>query len=310
MNRGQNNDTGIIFDIQYGAMYDGPGLRTAVFFKGCPLRCRWCQNPESQEPKPQLSFFAERCRSCGTCAAACNAESLKMRGGLPVRDNEICRLCGQCAHACPSKAMELIGYKITATALLQKLRRDRPFYESSGGGVTITGGEPTMQPRFLLKTLSLLKEDRIATAIETCGYFKTALIDELVEVTDLFLYDIKHTNSTTHKKHTGRDNRVIKKNFRQLLAKAGPEKITPRIPLIPNFNTDKESLSAITKFIKETGYRDEIQLMPFNPLTKTKYQKINRQPEHQNLAAQTPEELETIVRRLKQNYGGEVTVIN
>ncbi len=306
----QKIDKGIIFDIQYGAMYDGPGLRTVIFFKGCPLRCRWCQNPESQEMAPQLSFLAERCISCGTCVEVCPSENLKMDQGFPLRVREGCRLCGRCARNCLSNAMELIGYEISAADILHKVLRDRLFYEKSGGGATISGGEPTMQYRFLIKTLAMLREYNISTALETCGYFESLLIDELIGVTDLFLFDIKHANGISHKKNTGKDIRLIKKNFREILAKAGEQRVIPRIPLIPGFNTDKESVAALAKYLNECGYKGEIHLMPYNPLAKTKYRKINRHNEYQSKSAQTPEELRTITGAFKKSCRGEVVLIN
>lgn len=285
---------GIIFDIQYGSMYDGPGLRTCVFFKGCPLRCRWCQNPESHFPGLQLSYITELCISCGQCAKACPGNAMKLKNNMPYCDDKMCTLCGRCAGACPREAMELIGLKISAPELLLKLRRDRPFYESSGGGVTFTGGEPTMQEKFLFKALEIVRRDGISAALETCGYFRTEIIDELLELTDLFLFDIKHINAERHREYTGFTNEMIKKNFKLILKKAGPEKITPRIPLIPGFNTDSDSAHGIARFIKGAGYSGEVHLMPYNPMSRTKWLKIGRGSEYRNFGELTEGEIEKI----------------
>lgn len=285
---------GIIFDIQYGAMYDGPGLRTLVFFKGCPLKCEWCQNPESQLPQPQMSYFSEKCASCGECADACKQGALKMKKELPIRNTEKCAVCGECADACPNGAMEKIGMEMSPEEIAKKVLRDRPFYESSGGGVTISGGEPTMQPEFLIETLKEIKRNEIQIAVETCGLFKTDLVDELIDVVDLFLFDLKHLDSNHHKEFTGVENDTIKRNFEEILAKAGAERIVPRIPLIPGFNVENGTADEISAYLKSIGYSGEVHLMPYNPMARSKWEKIGRGDEYENPGELSEEAIEEI----------------
>ena len=267
---------GVIFDIQYYAMYDGPGIRTCVFFKGCPLRCAWCHNPESWDPNIRMGYSAERCTGCGQCAEACPNNALQMLDGRVLRDIEKCSTCGACAEACPNKATEKIGRKISVEEIVRAVIRDKIFYDESGGGVTISGGEPTMRPDFLLDTLRALKETGIHIALETCGCFKEELLEELAGLVDLFLYDLKSVDSENHKRFTGVSNKLILSNFEKILALAGSEKITPRIPLIPGFNSDDASIDAIAGFLQEAGYSGEVHLMPYNRLAKIKWEKVGK----------------------------------
>lgn len=265
---------GIVFDIQNYAIYDGPGIRTLIFLKGCPLKCLWCQNPESQKLAPQMSYFKEKCLLCGTCVKTCQKNALKLINEEIIRDEDLCVACGDCAEACPNDVMEKIGEYISVEDLVDIVVRDKPFYDNSGGGVTISGGEPTMQFRFLLELLKVLKKNGIHTAIETCGYFKEDLIEDLVELVDLFLFDIKHIDSDIHKEFTGINNETILNNFKIIHSKFGNEKIIPRIPLIPGFNVDLKVIDMIASFLKGINYTGSIHLMPYNKLAKTKYEKV------------------------------------
>ncbi len=217
-----------------------------------------------------------------------------MKNNGPIRNEEKCILCGACAEACSQKATEVIGMEIDTTELLLKVRRDRPFYDSSGGGVTISGGEPTMQYEFLISILEALRGDNISTAIETCGYFDADIIDNLIEVTDLFLFDIKHMNSEWHKQYTGKANEIVKMNFEALIMKGGVEKVVPRIPLIPKFNIDTDSVYDMVDYFKRVGYCGEVHLMPYNHMAKTKWEKIGRGSEYLNFGELPEYEIEKI----------------
>lgn len=291
---------GTVFDIQYYAMYDGPGIRTCVFFKGCPLRCQWCHNPESQDINPEMSYFNERCAACGKCVETCPANALRLTDAGIVRSRDACRVCGACASACPNGAMETIGKEMSADQIAEAVCRDRAFYDRSGGGVTISGGEPTMQPQFLLATLRAIKGCGIHTAMETCGFFDEKLIHQLLETSDLFLYDIKHTDPVIHKKFTGVSSERALANFSALLSQTGSARIIPRIPLIPGFNDDEDSTGQIISYLRDAGYAGPVHLMPYNRMAKTKWGKIGRASAYRDMGVQTEEDLERVISRFAQ----------
>jgi pyruvate formate lyase activating enzyme len=265
---------GVVFDIQHYAIYDGPGIRSVVFLKGCPLRCAWCHNPESWSRSPEIAYDAERCRQCGSCVAVCPNHALALDGGVVSRDAALCTLCGQCAAACEAHAREIIGVRRTAREVADLLLRDKPFYDATGGGATVSGGEPTVQHPFLLELLRLLTGRGVHTALETCGQFGEHLITELAATVDLFLLDVKHVDGETHRSLTGVGTEQILATFRALLEKAGEERIVPRIPLIPGFNTDADAFDGILAFLRDVGYRGAVHLMPYNRMSRSKYTKL------------------------------------
>lgn len=300
---------GIIFDIQYNSIYDGPGIRTCVFLKGCPLRCLWCHNPESNIFKPQMSYFAEKCTACGACVKACPEKALTIKKKKVEKNNDRCKVCGECAVVCPSGATEKIGREMSVNEIVEKVLRDKPFYKNSGGGVTISGGEPTLQSDFLLRLTRSLKEAEIHIALETCGHFDSSLIPGLCGNVDLFLYDLKHADPEIHKKYTGVSNEKIKSNFKEIISREGSKKVIPRIPLIPGVNIDEESISQIIEILKQSGYTGPVHLMPYNGTAKSKWEKIGRGAEFFKADVLTEEEIKRITAQL-ENYGFEVVCNN
>jgi pyruvate formate lyase activating enzyme len=266
---------GIIFDIQSYAIHDGPGIRTCVFFKGCPLRCAWCHNPESQAKKPEMAYRHSKCTGCGRCVEACPRDALAMKD-MVVRDPERCNACGQCAEACLDGAMEMIGYEVSAAEVAGIVERDKPFFDDSGGGVTLTGGEPTAQAGFLFELAGKLRKRGMHVALETCGYFDRKLVDRLVDSVDLFLFDVKHLSERRHKEATGAGNRRILENFRALVERAGEERVVPRIPVIPGFNSDGKSVESTAVFLAEKNWRGPVHLLAHHTWARDKYRMLGR----------------------------------
>ena len=248
---------GRVFDIQRFSLYDGPGIRTAVFFKGCPLRCAWCHNPESQRRGPELLFYAHKCVGCGKCSAVCaNTHTTRCTG------------CGRCAAVCVHGAREISGYEISPEEALRKVLRDRAFYETSGGGGTLTGGEPLAQPDFAFEVLCLCRENGVDTAMETCGFAPWESLERLLPLLDHVYYDIKGIDPALHEKNTGVSNERILDNARRL--KETGADVTFRMPYIPGYNDGE--LDAVKAFAGDFP----LQLMPYHATGEGKYSALGR----------------------------------
>ncbi len=254
---------GTIFDIKKFAVHDGPGIRSTVFFKGCPLRCLWCQNPEGILPSPAIMVFSSRCiRGCRDCIAVCPHHALsKGRRGI-LLDRSRCDGCGDCARACPSEALLLTGRSVTANDVLRELAKDKPFFQDSGGGVTISGGEPLQQPGFLRELLALCRGQKIHTAVDTSGHAPFAEFEKLFPLVDLFLYDLKALDEDRHKRLTGVSNRLILGNLRKL-SRAGCA-LAVRVPLVPGFNDDPRDLEQMADFCASLPNRHPLHLLPYH----------------------------------------------
>jgi len=297
--------TGLVFNIQRCSVHDGPGVRTTVFLKGCPLSCTWCHNPEGIDSAPVLMVNADRCLSCGGCVEACPvADGGAAPAGQPW-DRDACTRCGACVEACPADARELVGREFEVTELVDVLERDRVFFEESGGGVTFSGGEPLSQPEFLNACLQECRKRGLHTAIDTCGLAPRENLLEVAELTDLVLYDIKHIDPEQHRRNTGVDNRLILDNLRALSTKG--VKVFIRMPLIAGVNDGAADIEAVGTFVASLSNPRSIHLLPFHGLADGKLVRLEQVDAQKQFGAPASETLDEIADRL-QHFDLDVTV--
>ncbi len=297
----------LIFDIRRYSINDGPGIRITIFMKGCPLRCAWCHNPESQSPEVQKLYTASKCIGAQDCIEVCPEDALTLTSEGIVTDGEKCTLCGLCAEACPSKAIEMSGKQYGVKDLMQIIERERVHIEHSGGGVTFSGGEPLMHPEFLVEMLKACGEKGLHRAVDTCGFAATETLLEVEKHTDLFLYDLKIMDSIRHKRWTGVDNRLILKNLK-ILAETGAN-INIRIPFIKNVNTHIEEVTKMAEFVAELqltknrglvpSTRDAtpitnpiVNLLPYHNIASGKYKKLEMIYDSAEMEEPTREDLQ------------------
>lgn len=261
--------SGIIFDIRKYSIHDGRGIRTAVFFKGCPLECRWCHNPEGRAYHPELIFRSARCILCDDCLGVCPNKAVTRQGDTILIDRTRCKISGECAAVCNAEALQVVGRKMSVLQVINEIERDTVFYEQSGGGVTFTGGEPLAQSRFLLGILSACRDRGIHTAVDTSGFSPWPILDEIRPLVDLFLYDLKLMDDDRHRHWTGVSNKTILTNL-QRLSEAG-QKIMIRIPLVPGINDDDENLQKTGTFLAALQNVPQVELLPYHNIAEAKY---------------------------------------
>ncbi len=284
-------DSGTIFDIKRYAINDGPGIRTAVFFKGCPLRCWWCHNPEGQVKTPQLMYRANRCKTTGACLSACPQGAIRL-DGISVTDWALCDQCGKCAVVCYAGAREMVGRSVSSRELRDEIRRDVPFYDQSGGGVTMTGGEPMYQLKFLKEILQRCTEQGIRTAVDTSGATSWENFAVILPLVDLFLYDVKVMDDTRHKRYTSVSNRRILDNLQQL-AEAEAH-IIVRIPLVPGCNDDEQNLEACALFLARLPTLEGVQVMPYHDIGRAKYEALGMEYKLDEIQPASAEQVQTV----------------
>ena len=264
---------GIIFNIQRYSIHDGPGIRTTVFFKGCPLRCFWCQNPESQSNEAEVFLITGNCTLCGKCVAVCPTGASSLLEGSSAIDRSKCIGCGKCVEVCPGEARKLVGSYVTKDEVMVEIMKDLKFYENSGGGVTLSGGDPMGQPEFALSIIRSSKEAGLHTVLDTCGYAAWSIMKRLLEFTDLVFFDLKTIDTKRHREATGRPNRLILENAKRI---AGYRPMRVRVPMIPNFNDSPEDVRAIARFVREELGAIDMDLLPYNKLGEVKYERLGK----------------------------------
>lgn len=296
--------TGTVFNIQKYSIHDGPGIRTTVFFKGCPLACLWCHNPESIAPKPEIIFGSNKCIGCGDCVKTCPKEAMQVVEQTVRKEAANCIGCEACVTVCPTGAIEQAGKKMTEAEILKEIEKDRVFYEESGGGVTFSGGECLMQPEFLTGLLTACKARGLHTALDTSGYASWQTIAGLKDAVDLFLYDLKLMDDKQHRKYTGVSNKLILENL-QKLANNG-KLIWVRVPVIPGINDDDANLQAMGAFLYSLQIRD-VFLLPYHNIAVNKYTRLGTSYQLSALTPPSHKQMEAMLPGL-QEFGLNVQI--
>lgn len=266
--------TGRVVEIKRFAIHDGPGIRTTVFLKGCSLACRWCHNPETISPRPEIGLLARKCTACGRCAAVCPTGSHVFRDGSHVFERSTCTACGKCVDACLPGALEFYGREFTVAEAVDAVLKDRTFYAQSGGGCTLSGGEPLLQAEFCAEVCRLLRGDGVHCAIDTSGAVAWAKFEAVLPHADLFLYDLKHPDPERHRAGTGVGNERILQNLRRLATRSVP--IEVRLPLVPGFNDGPGDLRAVGEFLAALSTVPPVRLLPYHALARSKYEAVGR----------------------------------
>ncbi len=263
----------VVFDIKRFAVHDGPGIRSTLFLKGCPLNCKWCHNPEGISGGEMLWYFPNQCLKCGDCVPVCPEGALELEDEIVINRKK-CTLCGHCTETCPTGALHILGREMSVDEIEEELLRDRIFYEESGGGITLSGGEPLAQSDVALEVLKRMKGRGISTAVESCLLVSRDILKEVLPLTDFFMADLKLIDPEEHKAHTGASNELILENIR-LLADSDRD-VLIRVPVIPGFTDSPDNLKGIASFLASLSRRLPVELMNFNPLARDKFRVLGR----------------------------------
>ncbi len=289
--------TGRIFDIKRFAVHDGPGIRTTVFLKGCPLRCAWCHNPEGMSPEPELVHYAQRCLGCGACVRTCpHAAHEVVAAHEHVYHRDRCAHCGACVRACLADALALLGREVTVAEVMAEVRKDASFYAHSGGGVTLSGGEPLLQRSFARELLRQCKREGFHTALDTCGHVPWPALRAALPYVDLVLYDLKHVDPDLHRHYTGASNQQILRNLQRLAEHAAAVEI--RVPVLPTINDSPEVADAMAALLASLGNITGVRLLAYHRLAGSKYARLGRESTLPEVPSPTHRELARIAERI------------
>jgi len=299
---------GIVLNIERFAIHDGPGIRTVVFMKGCPLKCLWCSTVDGQLMSPELEYFVDKCTKCKSCVEVCPTKAIRESNAVEiVTDRRYCDNCGKCATVCPNGARKIVGEEMTVEQVLEEVEKDTLFYSNSGGGITLSGGEPTMQPEFSLGILKACKDRGIHTAIETCGYVKWNILDEILKYLDLVYMDIKHMSPVRHKKLTTKRNRLILENARRTTTKYPTKPLIIRIPVIPGYNDSDENIASTAQFVRQLEGDYKIELLPYHKLGVPKYRALFKDYPLPGLEPPSEDHLRALAELVK-SYGVQTQI--
>lgn len=298
--------SGIIFDIKRYAVHDGPGIRTTVFFKGCPLRCAWCHNPEGQSSKPEILIKSSRClKECQECVSHCEQMAISKKKGSVSVDKKKCDGCGKCIEFCTTQAIELVGREVSAQQAMAEIEKDQIFHDESGGGVTFSGGEPLLQADFLNEILSQCQVRGIHTTLDTSGHAPFKVLEKLMGTIDLFLYDLKIMDDQKHRKFTGASNKIILGNLKKLAKKN--KNIIIRFPVIPRINDDSQNIQQTAQFILSLQNISQVSLLPYHSLGKDKYLRLDKADSLPSFDQPLKARMEEI-KKTFENYGFRVKI--
>jgi pyruvate formate lyase activating enzyme len=297
--------TGNVYDIIKFSTRDGPGIRTTVFFKGCPLSCWWCHNPESQSIHPQLMFRPNLCAQCLACLSVCEQGAISAADGAVSTDLDKCTLCEACAQVCCTDAREIVGREMTVTQVMAEIERDIAFYDESGGGVTFSGGEPLLQRDFLLALLQACKEKDIHTAVDTSGFAPWKVLESIAPYVDLFLYDLKTMDDARHREFTGVSNALILRNLRSLAERGYT--LAVRVPIVPGVNDDEDAIRQIGAFAAALPHLSGVSLLPYHRAGVEKYRRLHQAYKLPQTRPPSDERMSELVRTL-QGFGLQVKI--